>query len=246
MQLSFLDKTVLNLILHLYFLTKNVIHACFTTMRCLGNKPVKISYWARTTVTFPIDDHYNILAPTLKIYPTIFFLNSQKMTDPLRHLVCEIRENDIPPFRTNCFKAWGPCISAMKFPGFSNMSTSCLTATVSLCNWYTYWQMASFQSLDATVHKNITSTHSYTQFLLSQINPICTMNFFLGTLYVCNGGWILTVVRALINFRHITNRHEGYTKSKKNLYLDKPQKEIHIAMQHINWYVTEACPRMWW
>ena len=54
--------------------------------------------------------------------------------------------------------------------------------------------MASFQSLDATVHKNITSTHSYTQFLLSQINPICTMNFFLGTLY---GGWILTVVRAL-------------------------------------------------
>ena len=94
MQLSFLDKTVLNLILHLYFLTKNVIHACFTTMRCFGNKPVKISYWARTTVTFPIDDHYNILAPTLKIYPTIFFLNSQKMTDPLRHLVCEIREND--------------------------------------------------------------------------------------------------------------------------------------------------------
>ena len=58
--------------------------------------------------------------------------------------------------------------------------------------------MASFQSLDATVHKNITSTHSYTQFLLSQINPICTINFFLGTLYVCNGGWILTVVRALL------------------------------------------------
>ena len=74
MQLQFLDKTVLNLILHLYVFTKNVIHACFTTMRCLGNKPVKISYWARTTVTFPIDDHYNILAPTLKIYPTIFFL----------------------------------------------------------------------------------------------------------------------------------------------------------------------------
>ena len=32
------------------------------------------------------------------------------------------------------------------------------------------------------------------------------MNFFLGILYVCNGGWILT----------------------------KSQKEIHIAMQHIN------------
>ena len=74
------------------------------------NRPTMFFYLAvatraRTTVTFPIDDHYNILAPTLKIYPTIFFLNSQKMTDPLRHLVCEIRENDIPPFRTNCFKA---------------------------------------------------------------------------------------------------------------------------------------------
>ena len=56
--------------------------------------------------------------------------------------------------------------------------------------------MASFQSLDATVHKNITSTHSSTQFLLSQINPICTINFFLGTLYLCNGGRILTVVHA--------------------------------------------------
>ena len=60
------------------------------------------------------------------------------------------------------------------------------------------------------------------------------MNFFLGILYVCNGGWILTVVRALINFRHLTNRHESYTKSKKNIYLDKSQKEIHIAMLHIN------------
>ena len=32
------------------------------------------SSWARTTVTFPIDDHYNVFVPTLKIYPTIFFL----------------------------------------------------------------------------------------------------------------------------------------------------------------------------
>ena len=39
-------------------------------------------------------------------------------------------------------------------------------------------------------------TPSSTQFMLSQINPNCTMNFFLGILYVCNGGWILTVVRA--------------------------------------------------
>ena len=65
-------------------------------------------------------------------------------------------------------------------------------------------------------------------------NPICTIHFFLGILYVCNGGWILTVVRALINFRHLTNHHESYTKSKKNIYLDKSQKEIHIAMLHIN------------
>ena len=56
--------------------------------------------------------------------------------------------------------------------------------------------MASFQSLDATLHKNITSTPSSTKFLLSQVNTICTMNFFLGILYVCNGGWILTEVRA--------------------------------------------------
>ena len=51
-------------------------------------------------------------------------------------------------------------------------------------------------TLAKNVLDNITSTHSSTQFLLSQINPICTINFFLGTLYVCNGGWILTVVRA--------------------------------------------------
>ena len=102
--------------------------------------------------------------------------------------------------------------------------------------------MASFQSLDATVHKNITSTHSSTQFLLSQINPICAMNFFLGIIYVCNGGWILTAFRALINFRHLTNRNESYTKLKKNIYLDKSQKEINIAMLQINLYVTETCP----
>ena len=59
---------------------------------------------------------------------------------------------------------------------------------------------------------------------------------------MADGFWL---VRALINFRHLTNRHESYTKSKKNIYLDKSQKEIHIAMLHINWYVTETCPRMW-
>ena len=63
-----------------------------------------ITTWTRTTFTCPIDDHYHVLAPTLKIYPTIFFI-SQHMTDPLRHLVCEICENDIPPFCTNCFNA---------------------------------------------------------------------------------------------------------------------------------------------
>ena len=42
---------------------------------------------------FAIDDHYNVLAPSLKIYPTILFY-SQQMTNPLKHLVCEIREND--------------------------------------------------------------------------------------------------------------------------------------------------------
>ena len=133
----------------------------------------------------------------------------------------------------------------MKFPGFQNMSTPCLMATVSLRNWCTNWQMASFQSLDAAVHKNITSTHSSTQFLLSQINPICTINFFLGTLYLCNGGRILTVVCAIINFRYLTNRHDNYAKSRRNIYLNKSQKEIHIATLHINGYVTETCPSMW-
>ena len=33
-----------------------------------------IEYSGHGPVTFPIDDHYNVLAPTLKIYPTIFFL----------------------------------------------------------------------------------------------------------------------------------------------------------------------------
>ena len=59
---------------------------------------------ARTTVTFPIDDHYNVLAPILKVYPKFCFI-SQHTTDSLRHLVCEIRENYLPPFRTNCFNA---------------------------------------------------------------------------------------------------------------------------------------------
>ena len=44
--------------------------------------------------------------------------------------------------------------------------------------------------------------------------------FFLGTLYLYNGGWNLTVVRALINFRHLTNRHENYAKSKKNISIN--------------------------
>ena len=128
--------------------------------------------WARTTDSFPIGDHYNVLTPTLKSYPAIFFKLSQYMTDPPRHLVCEIRENDILPFRTNCFNAWHPCISAMKFPGFQNMSVSCLMATVSLRNRYTDWQMASFQSSDATActktslpltHSHNSCSHEYTQ-----------------------------------------------------------------------------------
>ena len=116
------------------------------------------------------------------------------MTDPLRHLVCEIREHYIPPFRTNCFNAWHPCIFAIQFTGFQNISTSCLMTTVSLSNTYTNGQMASFQSADVTAHKNITYTHSFTQFLLPLIHPNCTIIFFLGTLYRCNGGCIFTVV----------------------------------------------------
>ena len=37
-----------------------------------------VARWARTTVTFLKDDHYNVLAPTLKNYPTILFLIHSK------------------------------------------------------------------------------------------------------------------------------------------------------------------------
>ena len=88
------------------FFKTSYIQTYYALHSCITHQEVSLRHdRARTTVTFPIDDHYIVFAPTLKIYPTIFFLNSQKMTDPLRHLVCEIRENDIPPFRTNCFNA---------------------------------------------------------------------------------------------------------------------------------------------
>ena len=86
------------------------------------------------------------------------------------------------------------------------MSTSCLLGTVSLSNRYTNRQMASFQSSDATVRKNITYAHSFTQFLLSLIHPNCTINFFIGTLYCCNGGWILKAVGAVIKLGSLNKR----------------------------------------
>ena len=61
--------------------------------------------------------------------------------------------------------------------------------------------MVSFQISDATVHKNITYTHSFRQILLSLIQPNYTNNFFQCTLYLSNGGWILTVVLALQPYR---------------------------------------------
>ena len=140
--------------------------------------------------SFPIGYHYNVLMPAWKICPTILFKLSQHMTDPLRHLLCEIREHVLPTFRTNCFNAGHPCISAI--PGFPNKSTSCLMAIVSLRKRYANRHMALFQSSDASVHKNITSTHSFTQFLLLQIHPNCTITVLLGTIY-------LTVIRALID-----------------------------------------------
>ena len=58
----------------------------------------------KVTVVCAQYDHYNVLTPTLKIDPTIFFYSANDRPT-IRHLVCEIRENDIPPFRTNCFNA---------------------------------------------------------------------------------------------------------------------------------------------
>ena len=68
-------------------------------------------------------------------------------------------------------------------------------------------------------------TPSSTQFLLSQINPICTMNFFLGILYVCNGGWILTVVRAHLSVAGRVNLGFGCLLSRGGSYpsLDNTQ-----------------------
>ena len=137
-----------------------------------------------------------------------FFFISLHMTDPLRHLVCEIRENYLPTCRTNCFNASHHCIPAIKFTGFQNMRTSCLMSTVSLLNMYTNREMASFQISDAPLHKNIPYTNYFKICMLSLIHPNFTIIFFIQTLYLCNGGCILTLVRAIINFRHVTNRHE--------------------------------------
>ena len=84
---------------------------------------------------------------------------------------------------------------------FQETRTSCLMITLSLCNRSNNWHMVSFQISDATVHKNITYTHSFRQILLSLIQPNYTNNFFQGTLYLSNGGWILTVVLALQPYR---------------------------------------------
>ena len=131
----------------------------------------------------------DVLAPALKIYPTFFI--SKHMTHPLRHLVCEIREicshkllQRMTPLHF--------CHEIPRFPKYESILPNghcVLTQQV--------YQLASFQSSDATVHKNITYNHTFTQFLLSLIHPNCAINFFLGTLYRCNGGGILTVVRAL-------------------------------------------------
>ena len=61
---------------------------------------------------------------------------------------------------------------------FYETRTSCLMTTVSIRNRCKNCEMVSFQISDATVHKNITYTHSFRQILLSLMHPICTNNFF--------------------------------------------------------------------
>ena len=64
----------------------------------MGKRPV-------TTVSFAIVDHYNVRVPRWKICLTIFFKLSQHITHSLKYLLCEIRENDIHSFPSNCFNA---------------------------------------------------------------------------------------------------------------------------------------------
>ena len=83
-----------------------------------------------------------------------------------------------------------------EFPRFQNMSTSCLTATVSLRNWYTNWTDKwhfKTQMLLCTKHH----LHSLIHTISALTNtPKLHNYFFVGTLYRCNRGCILTVVRA--------------------------------------------------
>ena len=155
------------------------------------------------------------------------------MTDPLRHLVCKIRENDTS-FSHKLLQSMMPlhfCHEIPQFPKYEYILPNSHCVLTQLVYIMTNGIISKLRCYCAQEHHFHSLIHTISAL---QINPICTMNFFLEILYVCNGGWILTVVRALINFQHLTYRHESCTKSKKNIYLDKSQKEIHITMQHIN------------
>ena len=80
---------------------------------------------------------------------------------------------------------------------FHETRTSCLMTTVSIRNMCKNRQMVSFQISDASVQKKH-HLHSliHTNSALTNATNL-HQYFFLGTLYLCNGGWILTVVLAL-------------------------------------------------
>ena len=86
-------------------------HGLMFAKKNLGALLLTLNHWTERSSLFlyhrhfPIDDHYNVLMPQWKFCLTIFYTFLQHMTDPLRHLLCEIRENLIHPFPTNCFNA---------------------------------------------------------------------------------------------------------------------------------------------
>ena len=131
--------------------------------------------FARTTDSFPIDVHYNFLCLHRKLI-LYFFRLSQHLTDPIS--VWSSWKGHSSSHKL--LQIVTPLHFCHEIPLFQNMSTSCLVASVFLCNRYTYWDVASIKSSDAIVHKSITSTHSFTPFLLSQIHPNCTINFSQG------------------------------------------------------------------
>ena len=166
-----------------------------------GPQTVYSSGWARTADSFPIIIFLRLHGKCI----LQFFL--QHMIDALRHMLCKIRENYIPPF-AQIASTLDPLHFYHEIPRFPKYEYILPNGRCVLAQQVYQLTNGLFESSNSNVRKNITSTHSFTQFLLSQIHPNCTIRFFLGTIYLCNGRCILTVVRARM-FAQNMGRHPG-------------------------------------